>query len=163
MKDLIAVSSIQVQKMTSLFGLLPNVLIIGGDILFLLVSFSVFETVIFPAFSFDLAPNIKHCKMCRVEDKSHPVVPKPLILIMENNTAPWDASRSWCGQDEGWRMACTPPTHPWRTGTHGSDYLLGLQPSLSESPAGGGTAEHKTGRWWGGCQQTAYKVVISQC
>ena len=94
MKDRIALSSIQVQKMPSLFGLLPNVLIIGGDTLFLLVSFSVFEMVIFPAFSFDLVPNIKHCKMCRVEDKSHPVVPKPLRLIMENNTAPWDAGRS---------------------------------------------------------------------
>lgn len=94
MKDLIALSSIQVQKMTSLSGLLPNVLIIGGNTLFLLVSFSVFEMVIFPAFSFDLVPNIKHWKMCRVEDKSHPVVPKPLRLIMENNTAPWDASRS---------------------------------------------------------------------
>lgn len=104
MKDLITLSSIQVQKMPSLFGLLPNVLIIGGDTLFLLVSFSVFEMVIFPAFSFDLVPNIKHCKMCRVEDKGHPVVSKPLRLIMENNTASWDAAGADVGRMKsgGW-------------------------------------------------------------
>lgn len=59
-------------KMPSLFSLPPNVLIIGNDAVFLLVSFSVFEMVISPAFTFGLVPNIKHCKMCRVEDKRSP-------------------------------------------------------------------------------------------
>lgn len=124
--------------------------LLEANTLFLLVSFSVFEMVIFPAFSFDLVPNIKHWKNVQSGRQKSPSCSK----AFEINHGKQHSSLG-CQQELMWgRMKAggwsAPPIHPQRTGTHSSDYLLGLHP-LSKRPCRWRHSWAQTGRWWGRC------------
>lgn len=90
-------------KTPSLFSL-----IIGSSALFLLVSFC-FWNGHFPYIQLWLGSDHKGLQNVKKETKVHPVISRSLRWIMENNIGRWDASRSWCPQDDGWEMEkCRP-------------------------------------------------------